>query len=371
MDYLETPCHIIDLDKIKNNISILSLLKKKTNIKILFALKGFSNDKIVPMFIDFFDGVSASSLWEAQLAHDLLKKPVHTYSPAYKRNDINQIIDYSDYLIFNSLNQFSLFSQDCILGHVKQGIRINPEYSEVEKYAINPCHPFSRFGIKADDLNDSIFKKISGIHFHTMCEQFSDTLRRTIDVIDSNFNQYLHKIDWINLGGGQLFTDSSYSLDEAVNCINSLHKKYEFDIFVEPCETVVLNTGYFVASVIDIIHNGIDIAILDASAICHLPDIIHSPYRCNIVNAYLPNEKNFTYRLAGSTCYAGDIFGDYSFNQPLDIGSKIIFMDTAPYTMVKSHQFNGIKLPSYAIYEKDMPIKVIKQYNYDTFLSML
>ena len=183
--------------------------------------------------------------------------------------------------------------------------------------------------------------------------------------------QYLHKIDWINLGGGQLFTDSSYSLDEAVNCINSLHKKYEFDIFVEPCETVVLNTGYFVASVIDIIHNGIDIAILDASAICHLPDIIHSPYRCNIVNAYLPNEKNFTYRLAGSTCYAGDIFGDYSFNQPLDIGSKIIFMDTAPYTMVKSNQFNGIKLPSYAIYEKDMPIKVIKQYNYDTFLSML
>ncbi len=337
----------------------------------MFAIKGFSNDKIIPLFQSFFNGISASGLWEAQLGHDLLKMSVHTYSPAYKKDDFQQIIQYSDYVIFNSKNQLKLLLKESIKKDVKIGIRINPEYSEVKKYAINPCHPFSRFGIKSDDLADFSLENVTGIHFHSMCEQFSSTLCRTVDIVSNKFEQYLNKMQWLNLGGGQLFTDPSYNLDEAINCINNLQKKYNLDIFIEPCETVVLDAGYMVASVVDIVHNEIDTAILDTSAICHLPDIVHSPYRCNIMNGFPPGKKAFTYRLAGPTCYAGDIFGDYSFDKPLTIGSRIIFCDTAPYTMVKSNLFNGIKLPYYAVYECNNPIKVVKKYDYNTFLSII
>lgn len=368
---IPTPCHVIDLDQIKNNITRLSVLRDKANVKILFAIKGFSNDKIIPMFQNFFDGISASGLWEARLGHDLLKLPVHTYSSAYKNDEFPQIIKYSDYVIFNSKSQLNSFPINSIKKDTKLGIRINPEYSEVEKYAINPCHKFSRFGIKANDLNDFSFENITGMHFHSMCEQFSDTFSRTIDIVSNKFEQYLNKIQWLNLGGGQLFTDSNYNLDEAIVCINKLHKKYNCDIFIEPCETVVLESGYMVASVVDIVHNGIDTAILDASAICHLPDVVHSPYRCNILGSDLPNKKEFTYRLAGPTCYAGDIFGDYSFETPLDIGSRIIFTDTASYSMVKNNFFNGIKPPYYAIYQNNAPIKIVKEYDYHTFLSII
>lgn len=371
IDNLKTPCHIVDIEKIKLNIESLLYIKNKTNAKILFAIKGFSNDKITPMFISSFDGVSASGLWEAKYGKELLKKTVHTYSSAYKKEDFSIINKYSDYIIFNSISQLNAFTLEGNINSQRLGIRINPEYSEVKKYSINPCHQFSRFGVTRDKLSELELNNVSGLHFHSMCEQYEMTLDKTLSIVSNNFNEYLYQINWLNIGGGQLYSDENYNLNQAVSSINFLQNKYNLDIFLEPCETVVLNAGYTVASVVDIVHNGITSAILDLSAICHLPDIVNSPYRCEILNASLPYEKEHTYRLTGCTCYAGDIFGDYSFDKPLEIGSKIIFLDTAAYSMVKNNYFNGMIPPYYAVLDSNKKINIVKEYNYKTFLSIL
>lgn len=368
---VKTPCHIIDISAIQSNISILTYLRQKTNMKILFAIKSFSNEKIIPLFKDGFDGICASGLWEAKLGKELLKMPVHTYSSAYKKDDFSLIHQYSDYIIFNSINQLNEYSSECNLYKKKIGLRINPEFSEVQKYSINPCHEFSRFGVTADKLFDFELDNITGLHFHSMCEQYSTTLDKTLKIVSDKFSHHLKTVKWINIGGGQLYTDKDYNIETAITSINNLQKKYDLEIFAEPGETVVANAGYTVASVVDIIDNGIKSAILDLSAICHLPDIVNSPYRCEILNAYPPQQKKHTYRLTGCTCYAGDIFGDYSFDTPLEIGSKIVFLDTAAYSMVKNSYFNGIKPPSCAIYFPNGKIDIVKEYDYNTFLSIL
>lgn len=365
----KTPCHIIDITRLRNNIEILLELKKRTSIKMLFAVKGFSNDRIIPLFIDNFDGISASGLWEARLGKELFKKTVHTFSSAYKHNDYSQINKYSDFIIFNSINQLNEF-----LSYSKNkniGIRINPGYSTVKKYKIDPCHQYSRFGVNEESLSKLDLKKINGIHFHSMCEQYSPILSKTLDIVGDKFDYYLSQLHWINIGGGQLYTDFRYNRNEAIDALNQFQKRFDTDIYAEPCETVLLNSGYTVASVIDIVHNGIDTVILDLSAICNLPDIVNSPYRCKIYNADFPNKKPYSYRICGCTCYAGDIFGDYSFDQPLEIGTKLVFLDTASYSMVKNNYFNGINPPSYILYEHPDRFEVVKEYGYNTFLSVL
>ncbi len=368
---LPTPSHVIDLDKIESNLNILEHLCKKTNLMLLFALKGFSNPQILQHFILRFDGISASSLWEARLAKELTTLPVHTFSPSYCEKNFPSICAFSDCIIFNSISQWERFKATVISNKLNCGIRINPEYSEIEKYAINPCHPTSRFGVHIEELEKIDFSNIKGIHFHTMCEQYSDTFRNTLNVIENKFGTFLHQAEWLNIGGGQLFCDEEYNLHESIELLNQIQNKYNLKIIAEPCETVVSEAGYFVTTVTDIVFNKIYTAILDASAICHLPDIIQSPYRCEVINAAQPNVKKYTYKLAGSTCYAGDIFGEYSFDTPLDVGSKIIFCDTAPYSMVKSNIFNGIPLPSYISIKKGHAFCLEKQYDYNTFLSLI
>ncbi len=368
---IKTPCHIIELSKIEHNLKNLSQLNKKTDIKFLFAIKSFSNEKVLPLFINWFDGICASGLWEARLGKEFLKKPVHTYSSAYKDTEFNSIHKYSDYVIFNSTNQFCKYISECDLLKKKIGLRINPEYSEVNKYSNNPCHQFSRFGITIDSLINSNIQNITGLHFHSMCEQYSDVLKSTLDIVDKKFEAYLKPMRWINIGGGQLYTEENYDMDIATESVNNFQRKYDVKIFAEPGETVLANAGYIVASVLDIVSNGMNSAILDLSAICHIPDIVNSPYRCEILNASTPYTKKYTYRLAGCTCYAGDIFGDYSFDNPLEIGSKIVFLDTAAYSMVKNNYFNGIKPPSCAICLPNGDIDVVKDYDYNTFLSIL
>lgn len=368
---IKTPCHIIDIGVIQDNINILSCLRQKTNIKILFAIKCFSNEKIIPLFKDEFDGICASGLWEARLGSELFKMPVHTFSSAYKKEEFHLIHKYSDYIIFNSFNQLNRYITECKLNKKKIGLRINPEFSEVKKHSINPCHKFSRFGVTLDKLFNSNLDNITGLHFHTMCEQYSDSLDKTLNIVSNKFSHYLKTINWINIGGGQLYTDDNYDLETVITSINNLQRKFDLEIFAEPGETVVANAGFTIASVIDIVDNGMKSAILDLSAICHLPDIVNSPYRCEILNAYLPQQKPYTYRLTGCTCYAGDIFGDYSFDVPLEIGNKIIFLDTAAYSIVKNNYFNGIKPPSCAIYLPNGKINIVKEYDYNTFLSIL
>lgn len=370
MKNLKTPCHVIDIDRIKENIESLSYINKKTDAKILFAIKGFSNDKIIPYFISSFDGISASSLYEARLGKEVFNKPIHTFSSAYKTNDFSLVHKFSDYIIFNSNSQLNSFISSCDVTNKKIGVRINPEFSEIEQFAINPCHEYSRFGITLNNLKCTELKKVTGLHFHSMCEQYDSVLEKTLNLVDIKFKDYLEKMNWLNIGGGQLYSDENYNIQNAISSINLLQKKYDLELFIEPCETVVLNSGYTIASVVDIVNNGMCSAILDLSAVCHLPNIVNSPYRCDVLNAFSPYEKDYTYRLCGCTCYAGDIFGDYSFTHPLDIGSKIVFLDTAAYSMVKNNYFNGITAPYYAIYNKNK-IEIVKEYNYDVFLSIL
>ncbi len=368
---IPTPCHIIDLNKLVSNIEILHNLRKNTDLTLLFAIKGFSNDKIIKQFIHYFDGICASSLWEARLGTELLAHQIHTFSPAYSIHNFCEITKHSDFIIFNSISQWNKFKEMALNANCNCGIRINPEYSEAAKFSINPCHYASRFGVHASDLETIDFEKIKGLHFHTMCEQYSDALLKALNIIENDFGQYLYEIDWLNIGGGQFFCDATYNLPEAIFAINQLQNKYSLNIIAEPCETVMLNTGYFVATVTDIVENQLCTAILDASVICHLPDIVNSPYRCDILNASRPYVKKYTYRIAGCTCYAGDIFGDYSFETPLEIGTKIVFQDTAAYSMVKSNIFNGIQLPYYATIKDGTAITVEKKYDYNTFLSLI
>ncbi len=371
LSHLPTPCHLIDIDKVILNIEVIEKLKNKTDIILLFAIKGFSNEKIINYFINHFNGISASSLWEARLGKEFFHSNVHTFSPAYTSHNIQPICSYSDFLIFNSVSQFQSFKGIAKSMKCHCGLRINPEFSEIQKYEINPCHYASRLGIHESELEKINFYEVEGHHFQKKCEEYSEAFLKTINIIEENFGQYLYPIQWLNIGGGQFFSDATYILQDAINIINFLQNKYSLQIIAEPCETVMLNAGYFIATVTDIVENKITTAILDASAICHLPDIVHSPYRSEILNADLPNKKRFTYRIAGCTCYAGDIFGDYSFDSPLDIGTKIVFYDTASYTMVKSNIFNGIQLPYYATVKDNNIYKIEKAYNYDTFLSLI
>lgn len=371
LNELPSPCHVIDIDKVKRNINTLELLREKTNLILLFAIKGFSNPEILKYFISRFDGISASGLWEARLGKELFGLPIHTFSPAYQAKNFSSICCCSDYIIFNSINQWERFGKIALSQNISCGVRINPEYSEVEKYAINPCHYASRFGVHPCDLKKINISQIEGLHFHTMCEQYSKTFLNTLDIIEKDFAQYLHQVKWLNIGGGQFFCDTEYQLQDAICAINKIHSKYDLKIIAEPCETIMSETGYFIATVTDIVYNNMYTAILDASAICHLPDIVYSPYRCNVLNAAVANEKKHTYRLAGSTCYAGDIFGDYSFDLPLEVGTKLVFLDTAPYSMVKSNIFNGVPLPAYVSLKNGDIFTIEKQYDYNVFQLLI
>ena len=366
-DDIITPYHLLNIDQLNKNLYILSYLKSETKCKILFAIKGYSNEAIFPYIRENLDGISTSSLFETNLAHKKFGKEIHTFSSAYKFNEINEIVEYSDYIIFNSLNQLKTFHHYINKDKCNIGIRINPEYSEIKHFNINPCHEYSRFGILAKNLEQIYNFEIKYLHMHTMCDQFSDTLERTLNVISKNFNEYLNYAKWINIGGGQLFTNKNYNIEHAIKCIKNFKEKYKIDIYMEPCESVMLNTGYLITSVVDIINNGMNTAILDSSAVCHLPNILYSGQRYNIINGFLPNQQKYTYRLTGPTCYAGDIFGDYSFYEPLKIDDKIIFCDTAQYTMVKSNMFNGISFPTIVFYTQKYGFKIIKQYDYNIF----
>lgn len=368
---IPTPCHLIDIDKVISNIEVINKICKKTDMILLLAVKGFSNDKIIKYFIDRVDGVSASSLWEARLGKEVLGTSVHTFSTAYTMRNIQPVCKYSDYVIFNSIHHLQEFGD--IVKRMKRhcGLRINPEYSEIVNDAINPCHYASRFGVRAQELMKINCNAIDGFHFHNMNEQYSDTFLRTIRKIEKDFGDYLYRVQWLNIGGGQFFSDEAYNLQDFVHIINYVQNKYSLQIIAEPCEAIMLNAGYFVATVTDIIENKLSTAILDASAICHLPETVSLPYRSEIQNAALPYEKQFTYRIAGATCYAGDIFGDYSFDFPLEVGTKIVFCDTAPYTMVRVNLFNGVQLPYYATISKNSGIKVQKIYDFNTFLALI
>lgn len=371
---LPSPCYIVDERLLKKNLEILDSIQQRTGCSILLAQKGFSMYSVFPLIGKYLKGVTSSSLFEARLGYEEMGKEVHIYAPAYIDQEFDELLNYCDHIVFNSFDQWNRFKDKVKNVNSKKiecGIRVNPEYSEIETPIYNPCYKFSRLGVTLSNFRPEELDGIDGLHFHTMCEQNSDTLERTIKVVDEKFGKYIKKMKWLNLGGGHHITRPDYDVETLVRSILFLKDKYGVEIYMEPGEAVALNTGFLVATVLDTVDNGMKIAILDASAACHMPDILEMPYRPNIIDAGRPEEYSYTYRLGGNTCLAGDIIGDYSFKQPLKPGDRLVFCDMAHYTMVKNNMFNGINLPSIALYNEAEGIKIVRQFGYEDFRSRL
>lgn len=371
---LPSPCYIVDERLLKKNLELLDSVQERTGCKILLALKGFSMYSVFPLVGKYLKGITASSLFEARLGYEKMGKEVHAYAPAYVDAEFDELLRYCDHIVFNSFDQWNRFKdrvQSVTSKKIEVGLRINPEYSEGRTPLYDPCYKHSRLGITLSNFRPEELDGIDGLHFHTLCEQNSDALKRTVKVVDEKFGEYLKKVKWLNLGGGHHITRPDYDIETLVRTILFLKDKYSLDIYLEPGEAVALNTGFLVATVLDIVENDMKIAILDTSAACHMPDVLEMPYRPEIIDAGKPDEYANTYRLGGMTCLAGDVIGDYSFRQPLKPGDRLVFTDMAHYTMVKNNTFNGVNLPSIALYNEEEGIKVIRQFHYEDYASRL
>ena len=370
---LPTPSYLVYQQLLIKNLELLSSVKERTGCKILLAQKAFSMFSVYPLIAKYLDGVTSSGVMEARLGYEEMGKEVHTYAPAFADHEMDDVIRYSDHIVFNSFHQWNKF-KDKVKNSGKQiecGLRLNPKYSEIDTDIYNPCFTGSRLGITPEQFQPDQLDGIDGLHFHTMCEQNSDTLERTLKVVDDTFGSYIKQMKWLNFGGGHHITRSDYDIETLIRCIQFAQDTYGVQVYLEPGEAVALNTGYLVSTVLDTIENGMHLAILDTSAACHMPDVLEMPYRPQIIGAGLPNEKTYTYRLGGPTCLAGDIIGDYSFDAPLKEGDKLIFCDMAHYTMVKNNTFNGMNLPSIALYSQENGLQIIKQFGYEDFKSRL
>lgn len=370
---LPSPCFLVDERLLKRNLEILDSVQQRTGCSIILAQKGFSMHALYPLVGQYLKGVTSSSLFEARLGYEKMGKEVHTYAPAYVDSEFDEIIRYSDHIVFNSFDQWKRYKTKVQQAgkKIECGIRINPEYSEGKTPIYDPCYKHSRLGVTYANFRPEELDGIDGLHFHTLCQQNSDTLERTVKVVEDKFGEYLHKMKWLNMGGGHHITRKDYDVDRLVNLINYLQDKYSLHVYLEPGEAVALNAGYLVASVLDVVENEMQLGILDTSAACHMPDVLEMPYRPEIIGAGEAGEYPHTYRFGGLTCLAGDIIGDYSFKEPLEPGDRLVFTDMAIYSMVKTNMFNGVNLPAIATYNEKDGAKVIREFNFEDYSSRL
>ncbi len=371
-DKISTPCYVLDEAKLISNLEKFKYIREKADVQILVALKAFSFFSEFPLLRKYLDGAEASSLNEARLAYEEMKVKAHVYSPAYLPEEFDELISYASYISFNSLNQWERYKHK-IQKNIFSGLRINPEYSEIQTGIYNPAAEGSRFGICRESIGDILPEGITGLHFHLLCENNSFTLERVLGAVKDKFDILLKQAKWLNLGGGHLITHSDYDIEHLIKILRSFKKEYpNLELFLEPGQSVGLNTGYLVTSVLDIVDNhGIQTAIFDASFTCHMPDVLEYPYRPNIVGANRLGKGKYKYRLGGVTCLAGDIVEEYGFDKPLKVGDKLIFEDQIHYTMVKNNHFNGVKLPSIAIWTKQDEFVLRKEFSYETFKNRL
>ena len=368
---LPSPSFVCEQDLLENNLKLLKKIQEEADVNILLALKGFALYSTFDLCRKYLKGCCASGLHEAILAREEFGGEVHTYSPAFKDEEIDEIIELSNHLVFNSFNQLNQFKSKA-LGKTSIGLRINPEYSSVEVDLYNPCAVNSRLGITKENFQEDNLEGVEGLHFHALCEQNVDALEGALAAFEKNFSQYFSQLKWVNFGGGHHITRSDYDVEGLIKLLKDFKKRYpHLKVFLEPGEAVGWQTGYLVATVLDVIKNGMNLAILDTSAEAHMPDTLAMPYRAQIRNAGNANEKEFTYRLGGNTCLAGDIIGDYSFDKPLKVGDKIILEDMIHYTMVKTTTFNGIKLPSIVIKVSDDCYEIVNNFGYNEYISRL
>ncbi len=368
-----TPCYVLDEARLIQNLAVLDAVQERTGCKIIMALKGFAMFSVFPLIREHLRGVAASSLHEARLGYEEFGREVHVFAPAYREAEFDELLAYSNHLVFNSFSQWQRFKPRLTASRkqVSCGIRVNPEHSEVEVALYDPCAPFSRLGVTRKNFLEDALEGITGLHFHTLCELNADSLARTLRAFEDKFGEFIPRMKWVNFGGGHHITRSDYDVDLLCELIADFKKRYPVDVYLEPGEAVVLNAGVLVASVLDIFHNQKDIAILDASAAAHAPDVLEMPYRPEIEGAGKNGDFPYNYRLGGLTCLAGDVFGDYSFRDPLQVGSRLVFTDMAHYTMVKNNTFNGVGLPAIAVQDTHKRIRILRRFGYEDYRNRL
>lgn len=372
IDQVPTPAYVIDEAKLVNNLEIINSVQDRTGCKVLLAQKAFSMYATYPLISQYLAGTTASGLYEAKLGREEFGGEVHVFAPAFKDADLEEILEIADHIVFNSERQLRKHVDKCRAVGVSVGLRINPECSTQGDHALyDPCAAGSRFGVRIDQFSEDLLDLVDGLHFHTLCEQNSDDLKTTLDAVEAKFGAYLHRIKWLNMGGGHHVTRVDYDLDLLISSIQHMQETYGLEVYIEPGEAIALNAGYLVTEVLDIIENGIETLVLDASATCHMPDVLEMPYRPPLRHGFEAGEKTYTYRLSSNTCLTGDIIGDYSFEKPVEIGDKLYFEDMAIYSFVKNNTFNGIGLPSLVLMDKTGDCRIVKSFGYEDFKGRL
>ena len=380
-EQLHTPCYVIDRDRLEENLRVLRGVMDRTGCRILLAQKAFSCYAVYPLISRYLCGATASGLFEARLCHEEMPgRENHVFSPAFREEDFPEILSICDHIVFNSIRQLELFGLRAKEAGLQVGLRINPQIStQPAEHAIyDPCAPGSRLGVTLTGFRDGIEQNpalpglLDGLHFHTLCEQNSDDLETTLNGFEEQFREWLPQMKWVNFGGGHHITRADYDIPRLERCINRMREGYGLTVYLEPGEAIALNAGYLHTQVLEVQHHqgAMDIAILDTSAVCHMPDVIEMPYRPPLRSSGMSGEKAYTYRLGGPTCLSGDVIGEYSFDAPLKEGQTLIFEDMAIYSMVKNNTFNGMPLPS--IYLKEgSDYTLLKSFNYADFKSRL
>lgn len=377
-DELRTPCYVVQEKKLRENLQILKEIIDDTGCHILLAQKAFSMYSLYPVIGEYLCGATASGLHEARLGYEEMGKENHIFSPAYREEEMEEILGYCDHIIFNSPAQLKKYKDQVKQAGRSMGLRINPECSTQEGHAIyDPCASFSRLGTTIEkfqsELSDEEIDSLDGLHFHTLCEQNADDLEVTLRAVEEKFGKYMHRMKWINFGGGHHITRPDYDRELLKQCIRHVQETYGAEVYLEPGEAVALNAGELLTEVLEIVDNGMKIAVLDTSAACHMPDVLEMPYRPPLKDAGEPGdeERPYVYRLAGPTCLAGDVIGDYSFREPLKYKDRLVFQDMAIYTMVKTNTFNGMKLPDIVLQKEDGTCRLVRTFGYEDFKSRL
>ena len=369
---LPTPCYVVDEERIVRNLEILNNVEKRTGCKILLAQKAFSCYHIYPKIREYVSGTACSGLYEARLGYEEMGGENHVFSAAYRENEIDEMISYCGHIIFNSFSQLDKYRDRVLKAGRKIGLRVNPECSTQEGHEIyDPCSPKSRLGITNVNFDRNDLRGVSGLHFHTLCEQNSDALAETLDAVEQKFGDVLSSLEWINFGGGHHITRDDYDIPLLEKCIRRMQDKYGLEVFLEPGEAFALNAGYLVTEILDITLNDMPIAILDPSAACHMPDVLEMPYRPPLFGSGEAGSLEYTYRLGSQTCLAGDVIGEYSFDKPLEVGGRLVFGDMAIYSMVKNNTFNGMPLPSILLLKKDGTTETLRSFSYEDFKCRL
>lgn len=372
MTDIATPAYVVDETLIERNLRILKEVIDETGCHILLAQKAFSMYSLYPLIGEYLHGTTASGLYEAKLGYEEMGKENHIFSPAYKDSDFAEIVSICDHIVFNSFSQLARFGEQVVAAGKSIGLRINPEHStQVGHEIYDPCAKGCRFGITAQHFDREALANVSGLHFHTLCEQDSDDLWTTILAVEERFGDVLYDMEWLNFGGGHHITKPGYNLALLKKCITYMKQKYNLRIYLEPGEAIAYEAGYLVTTVLDTTYNDGDIAILDTSASCHMPDVLEMPYRPPLQNSGEAGEKAHTYRLGGPTCLAGDVIGNYSFDAPLKPGDRLVFEDMAIYSMVKNNTFNGMALPDLVIQDRDGNCRLQKRFGYEDFKGRL